>query len=147
MKRRDPCHGNRISNASMAAGIIETGNTQPGIRTLIIPSLVSKSVRNNKAISLMHYTGPKKVILPVVPTVKTTGISYKDACQSGHCKREEQTVAQQSVSGPRCNAVEWLQQSAIQELGCAQTCNNLHVRCSDAPPSHPDIILTTLSYM
>ncbi len=41
---------------------------------------LAKFVGNNRAIPLMHYTGPQKVIHPVVPTVKTSGISYKDVC-------------------------------------------------------------------
>ncbi len=43
-------------------------------------SKLAKSVGNNRAIPLMQYTGPKKVIPPLVPTVNTTGISYKDVC-------------------------------------------------------------------
>ena len=67
------------------AGIIETGRAHTGISTLIIPRLTSKqakSASNNRAIPLMHYTGPKKVIPPAVSrcNTSTTGINYTEVC-------------------------------------------------------------------
>ena len=62
------------------AGIIN-GNTQPGISTAIIPRLTSKqakSVGKNRAIPIIHYTGPKEVMPPAVPTRNITGISYTE---------------------------------------------------------------------
>ena len=51
------------------AGIIETGNSQPGISTTMIPRLTPKqvkSVNNSRAVPLIHYTGPKKVLPPAI---------------------------------------------------------------------------------
>ena len=64
------------------AGIIN-GSTQPRISTLIFPRLTSqqtKSVGKNRAITLIHYTDPKKVKPPAKPTQKTAEISYTEAC-------------------------------------------------------------------
>ena len=63
------------------AGIIETGSAQPGISTITIPHLTSKQAKtagSNRAIPLVHYTGPKKVMPHAVPICKTTGISYTE---------------------------------------------------------------------
>ena len=65
------------------AGIINS-STQPGISTLKFPRLTSiqaKSVGKNRAIQLVHYTGPKQVKPPAIPTHKMhAGINYTDAC-------------------------------------------------------------------
>ena len=64
------------------AGIINSSG-KPEMGTLIFPRLTSqqaKSVGKNRAVPLMHYTGPKKVNPPATPTQKTSGISYTEAC-------------------------------------------------------------------
>ena len=53
------------------AGIIEAGTAHTGITTLIIPRLTSNeaaTVGNNKAVQLMHYTGPSSSSLDSCPT-------------------------------------------------------------------------------
>ena len=137
------------------AGIIETGNTQPGVSTLIIPCLASKqakSVGNSKAVTIVHYTGPKKVTPPAVPTDKTTGISLKEI-----------RARQASLVAAQENDIQWLNslnqgQDAMEWNGFNNPLARIHgVPKSvstymfgpliDAPPSHPDTILTTLTYM
>ena len=47
------------------AGIVEAGGVHPGISSLVFLRLTAKqakSVGKGKAIPLMHYTGPKKII-------------------------------------------------------------------------------------
>ncbi len=137
------------------AGIIETGNIQPGIRTFIIPRLMSKkaiSVGNNSGIPLMHYTGPKKVRPPMVPTVQTTGSCYKDVCArlaSLVTANEKDTLWLNSLSQGQ-DALEWNdfnnQLSRSQGVLKPET-TYMFGPMIDAPPSHQDTILTTLSYI
>ena len=63
------------------AGIIETGGANLGFGSLAVPQLTrkeAKSIGENRAISLQHYTGPKKVLPPAVHTAKNIGLSYAD---------------------------------------------------------------------
>ncbi len=67
------------------AGIIESGSAQSGISTLTIPRLtykLAKSVGCNRAIPLLHYTGPKKVVPPAASIRRNTGISYTGMCST-----------------------------------------------------------------
>ena len=116
---------------------------------IMIPRLTPKqvkSVKNSRAVPLIHYTGPKKVLPPAV----SKNIEIRSVCstdQSGSCPKERCRVAQFPHEGARCNGVEWFQQLLSQESECSETCKHIHVWSIDAPPSHPDIILTTLTYM
>ena len=59
-------------------GIVE-GSIHSGISSLVIPHLTlnqAKSLDKNRAISITHYTGPKKVTIPAIPP-KTIGVSYR----------------------------------------------------------------------
>ena len=135
------------------AGIIETGSSQPGISTIMIPRLTPKqvkSVNNSRAVPLIHYTGPKKVLPPAIS--KNIEISYDEVC-----------ARQISLEAAQKKGVEWLNslmkgQDAMEWNGF----NNYLARSQnvlkpasiymfgpliDAPPSHPDTILTTLTYM
>ena len=129
------------------AGIIETGSSQPGISTLTIPRLTPKqvkSVNNSRAIPLIHYTGPKKV-------------------QSPKTLKSEVCARQISLEAAQKKDVKWLNslmkgQDAMEWNGfnnhLARSQNVLKPASIymfgpliDAPPSHPDTILTTLTYM
>ena len=132
------------------AGIIETGSSQLDISTLMIPRLTPKqvkSVNNSRAIPLIHHTGPKKVLPPAIS--KNIEINYDEVC-----------ARQISLEAAQKKDVEWLNslmkgQDAMewngfnnQESECSETCKHIHVGLLiDAPPSHPDTILTTLTYM
>ena len=127
------------------AGIIETGSSQPGISTIMIPRLTPKqvkSVNNSRAVPLIHYTGPKKVLPPAIS--KNIEISYDEVC-----------ARQISLEAAQKKDVEWLNslmkgQDAMEWNGF----NNYLARSQnvlkpasilymfgpliDAPPSHPD---------
>ena len=80
------------------AGIIETGSSQPGISTIMIPRLTPKqvkSVNNSRAVPLIHYTGPKKVLPPAIS--KNIEISYDEVC-----------ARQISLEAAQKKDVEWL---------------------------------------
>ena len=125
------------------AGIIETGNSQPGISTIMIPRLTPKqvkSVNNSRAVPLIHYTGPKKVLPPAIS--KNIEISYDEVC-----------ARQISLEAALKKDVEWLN-SLMKGQDAARSQNVLKPASIymfgpliDAPPSHPDTILTTLTYM
>ena len=89
------------------------GNTQPGISTLIFPRLTSqqaKSVGKNRAIPLVHYTGPKQVKPPAMLTHEMrTGIAYADVCArqaSLMAAQEADTLWLNSLS-EGIEAIEW----------------------------------------
>ena len=57
-------------------------------------------------------------------------------------------MAQFPHEGARCNGVEWFQQSLIQESEVLKPASiYMFGPLIDAPTSHPDTILTTLTYM
>ena len=137
------------------AGIIETCNTQHGISTLTFPRLTTKqckSVGNSRAIPLQHYTGLKKVIPPSVPADKHTGISYVDVCAqhaSLLAAQEKDTQWLNSLS-QRQDAMEWNgfnNQLSRNQGALKPTTFYMFGPLIDAPPSHPNTIFTTLTYM
>ena len=137
------------------AGIIETCNTQHGISTLTFPRLTTKqckSVGNSTAIPLQHYTGPKKVIPPSVPADKHTGISYVNVCAqhaSLLAAQEKDTQWLNSLSQGQ-DAMEWNgfnNQLSRNQGALKPTTFYMFGPLIDAPPSHPDTIFTTLTYM
>ena len=59
----------------------DVGSSPPALDKIVIPRLTSnqaKLVGKDKAVPLVHYTGPKKVKPPAMATI-TIGISYKQA--------------------------------------------------------------------
>ena len=136
------------------AGIIN-GNTQPDISTAIIPRLTSKqakSVGKNRAIPIIHYTGPKKVMPPAVPTRNITRISYTEVCA-----RQASLIAAQERDTEWLNSLSQGQEAMEWNGFNNQLSRNQGIRkpasvymfgpLIDAPPSHPLTILTTLTYM
>ncbi|MCG7883058.1 MAG: hypothetical protein JAY96_15870 [Candidatus Thiodiazotropha endolucinida] len=134
------------------AGIIEPGTAQlPGISTLVIPRLTSKQYKSSgdtRAIPLMHYTGPKKVIPPAVQPVS---ISYTDVCSQATSlttAQEKDTIWLNTLGQE--DAMEWngFNNEVSRTQGVLHPAN-MYVfgPLIDAPPSHPDTVLTTLTYM
>ena len=132
------------------------GNTQPGISTLIFPRLTSqqaKSVGKNRALPLVHCTGQKQVKPPAMLTYEMrTGIAYADVCArqaSLMAAQEADTLWLNSLS-EGIEAIEWNgfnnQLSRTQGIIKPAT-TYMFGPLIDAPPSHPDTILTTLIYM
>ena len=99
------------------------------LSTIMIPRLTPKqvkSVNNSRAVPLIHYTGPKKVLPPAI----SKNIEIRSVCstdQSGSCPKERCRVAQFPHEGARCNGVEWFQQLLSQESECSETCKHIHV--------------------
>ena len=134
------------------AGIIETGSAQLG--ALIIPRLTakqSKTVGNARAILLMHYTGPKKVTHPAV-TRQNIGLSFAEVCARRNSLETAQEKDTQWLNSLRQgqDAMEWngFNNQLSRSLGILKPgCIYMFGRLIDAPPSHPDTILTTLTYL
>lgn len=134
------------------AGIIESGTAQqPGVDTILIPRLTAKQLKNTggtTAITLMHYNGPKRVLPPAVPVAS---ISYHDVC----AQTTSLTSAQQKDMGwlnslKQEDPMEWngFNNEMARREGKAHPANRyMFGPLLDAPPSHPDTILTTLTYM
>ena len=137
------------------AGIIETGCANLGFSSLAVPRLTrkeAKSVGENRAILIQHYTGPKKVLPPAVHTAKNISLSYADLL----ARQVSLTLAQKKDT-------QWL--NSLNQGEDAMERNGFNNQISrsngvvkpattyvfgqliDAPPSHPDTIFTTLSYM
>ena len=134
------------------AGIIEPGTAMlPGISTLVIPRLTAKqykSVDDTRAIPLMHYTGAKKVI---PPEVRTASISYADVCaqKSSLVTAQEKDTNWLNSLGQE-DAMEWngFNNEVSRTEGVLYPANTyVFGPLIDAPPSHPDTVLTTLTYM
>ena len=134
------------------AGIIQPDTAQlPGLSTLVIPRLTAKqykSLDDTRAIPLMHYTGPRKVS---PPTVETFSISCIDVCaqnSSLEAAQEKDTNWLNSLSQE--DAMEWngFNNELSRKEGVLHPVN-MYVfgPLIDTPPSHPDTILTTLTYM
>ena len=127
-------------------GIIEPALAQlPGISTLVIPRLTTKQYKSNddtRAVPLMHYTGPKRVS----PPVKTVSITYAEVCaqHSSLVSAQEKDTQWLNSLGQK-DAMDWNGFNNEQILHPANT--YVFGPLIDAPPSHPDTILTTLTYM
>ncbi len=134
------------------AGIIN-GSTEPGISTLIFPRLTSvqaKSVGKNRAIQLVHYTGPKKAKPPAIPT--HAGISYTEVCawQASLVAAQEADTQWLNNLSQGQEAMEWngFNNQLSRTQGVLKPATTyMFGPLIDAPPSHPDTILTTLTCM
>ena len=132
------------------------GNTQPGISTLIFPWLTlqqAKYVGINRAIPLVHYTGPKQMKPPaMLMHEKHTEIAYADAIaqQVSIKAAQEADILWLNSQSEGTEAMEWNgfnnQLSRTQGILKPATTYTFDPFL-DAPPSHPDTILTTLTYM
>jgi len=137
------------------AGIIENGSAQPGMSTLLIPRLTSKQAKSagkNRDIPLIHYTGPKKVMPPRVPVDKNDGISYTELCarQASLVSAQEKDTQWLNSLSQGEDAMEWNgfnNQLSRSEGILRPATTYMFGPLLDAPPSHPDTILTTLTYM
>ena len=130
--------------------VVESENSEVGIMNLVIPRLcktVAQSVTPTQPIKLHHYTGPKKVDPPVISI--TSGIPYRDLC-----------AMEQSLKSAQHKDTKWLNtlsmewsgfnnQLAREEGSSSLKPGTVHLigHLIDAPPSHPDTVLTSLIYM
>ena len=132
----------------------DVGSSPPALDKIVIPRLTSnqaKLVGKDKAVPLVHYTGPKKVKPPAMATI-TTGISYKQA----HAQQRSLEAAQEkdvqwlNSLNQGEDAMEWngYNNHLARNQGTLKPANGyMFGPLIDAPPSHPDTILTTLLYM
>ena len=141
---RRETHAMATQFQSHPAGIIEFGSAQPGISTLTIPRLTSKQAKlvgRNRAIPLLHYTGPKKVSPPAASTSKTTGISYTDLCTrqaSLETAQEKDAQWLNSLSQGQ-DAMEWngFNNQLARSQGILKPASPyMFGPLIDAPPSH-----------
>ncbi len=130
------------------AGIIETGSFQPSFSSLIIPCLTPSLWAIT---GQFHFCTMLVVMPPAVPS-NTTGISYSDVCA-----RQASLLAAQEKDAQWLNnlrqgedAMEWNgfnNQIARSQGTLKPVSTYMFGPLIDAPPSHPDTILTTLTYM
>uniref|UniRef100_UPI00358E0907 uncharacterized protein n=1 Tax=Myxine glutinosa TaxID=7769 RepID=UPI00358E0907 len=135
------------------AGIIEKGSAELGVMNLVIPRLPRSvaQVHQAQSISLVHYTGPKKVNPPLI--LVSSGIPYTDVCaRNRSLASAEVRDAQWLNTLSSDQSIEWhgFNNQLARELGSPalkpQTVYLLG-HLIDAPPSHPDTVLTSLLYM
>ena len=135
--------------------IIEMGSAKPGVMSLVIPRLSRSTSRSlnlsaRRSIPLQHYTGPKKVNPPEVLMV--SGIPYSDVCAREESLSEAQLKDIQWLNSLSSDqSMEWYgfnNQLAREETSPLQPATvYLFGPLIDAPPSHPDTILTSMLYM
>ena len=140
---------------SHPAGILQTGRARPGQSSLVIPRLspsASKDHSSSGSLNLQHYTGPSKVLPPAVP--KNCVISFS-----------ELKARQKSLQAAVAKDVKWLNQlnnderpgiewngfntklARTSDVDKKPASTYLFGPLIDAPPSHPDTVLTSMSYM
>jgi hypothetical protein len=135
-------------------GIIETSCCEHEINDFIIPRLSTtqaKLLGKNKAIPLMHYSGPKKVKPPPVSNSSTIG-SYTDVCarQASRLAAQKKDMQWLNSLSHGQNSMEWngFNNQLARGNGILKPASTyMFGPLIDAPPSHPDTILTTLAYM
>ena len=139
-----------------SAGIIQIGSAQPGVMSLVIPRLLKTAARSlnistSRSIPLQHYMGPKKVNPPMIPM--TSGVSYADVCAREQSLNAAQLKDTQWLNSLRSDeSMEWYgfnNQLARQEAPSPSKAATVYLfgPLIDAPPSHPDTVLTSLLYM
>ena len=134
------------------AGMIEPALVQlPGISTLVIPRLTAEQFKSNddtRAVPLMHYTGSQRVS---PPAVKTVSIIYAEVCaQHSSLVSAQEKDTQWLNSLSQKDAMGWngFNNELSRTEGVLHPANTyVFGPLIDAPPSHPDTILTTLTYM
>ncbi len=134
--------------------MITENNSHPGISAIKIPRLAlnkGKSIRSLNTIPFLHYSGPKKVLPPLIQP-RHIGVSYSEVCAQ-HARLEAAQVKD----------VKWLNNLSKEDDAMEWNGFNKNLSKSvdnikpatvymigpliDAPSSHPDTILTTITYM
>lgn len=136
------------------AGIVEAQSAHHGFNELTIPRIANQKTKSDgrdKVLPLLHYTGPKKILPPEIPR-QATGISYAEVCA-----RKTSLLTAQAKDAEWLNslsqgpdAMEWngFNNNLAKSEGILKpACTYMFGPLIDAPPSHPDTILTTLTYM
>lgn len=104
----------------------------------------------NRSVILLHYTGPKKVNPPAL--AMTSGITYTDVCAREESLAQAQLKdAQWLNSLSSDNSMEWSGYNcklARDQVPSATKPATVYLfgPLVDAPPAHPDTVLTTLVY-
>lgn len=135
--------------------ITESSNAQPAISDLVIPRLTSRQVKflkRDKAIPLLHYSGTKNVKPPTIPSSRTSGLSYTESCarQASLIAAQDKDMQWLNTLNHGPDAMEWngFNNQLARSTGILKSASiYMFGPLIDAPPSHPDTILTTLTYM
>ena len=139
---------------SHPAGILQTGRAHPGQSTLVIPRLSTSTSKDYSALGtlqLEHYNGPTKVLPPAVP--KNCGIPYSElrARQNSLDTAETKEVMWLNQLNNESPGMEWSGFNAMiartSDVDKKPASTYLFGPVIDAPPSHPDTVLTSLTYM
>ena len=145
---------------SHPAGIIETGTARPGISSLIIPRIKKQESARQQtnvdttAIKLLHYTGKKQMDPPAlsVPSVAYTDVCAMQTTLNSAQEKDMQWLNTLFLSTPEDTPMEWsgfnscLARSQTPPVPKSAT-TYLFGPLIDAPPAHPDTVLTSLVYM
>ena len=165
--RSTPPNGRRNTHAmahefqqSHPCGIVEAGCARPSVSSLSIPRLrkantARSTEAGNSGLVLLHYTGKKHVNPPAVPLV-TSGPSYEDVeCTTLSLSRAQETDTQwlnslflSSALNPPMEWGGFNSQLAQQSTGCTKRGPSMHLfgPLINAPPAHPDTVLTSDVY-
>lgn len=136
------------------ATVCNNDKSQPTVSNIVIPRLAPKYIKssnNTSTIPFLHYTGPKKVIPPVLPS-RNVGVDFDEVCAQ-HASLEaaqEKDVKWLNALMMENEAMEWngFNNDLSRSLGIIKPATNyMFGPLIDAPPSHPDTIITTLTYM
>lgn len=139
---------------SHPAGILHTGRARPGESKLVIPRLnisASKREISSGSLPLQHYNGPTKVLPPASP--KNIGIPYteiKARQKSLEIAHEKDIRWLNQIYSGEPPGMEWsgfnkkIARTSDADEKPAST--YLFGPVVDAPPSHPDTVLTSMCY-
>ncbi len=140
---------------SHPAGILHTGRTHPGESKLVIPCLnisACKQEISSGSLPLQHYNGPTKVLPPASP--KNIGIPYtevKARMKSLDIAHEKDIRWLNQIYSGEPPGMEWSGfNTKIARMSDAEekpASTYLFGPVVDAPPSHPDTVLTSMCYM
>lgn len=140
---------------SHPAGTLHTGRARPGETKLVIPRLnisMNRQEISQGSLPLQHYNGPTKVIPPAFP--KNVGIPYteiKARMKSINSAYEKEIRWLNQIYNNEQPGMEWSGfNTSIARMSGAEekpASTYLFGPVVDAPPSHPDTILTSMCYM
>ena len=151
--RRDT-HAMAIEFQQHPSGVLECGSAKAGLLNLTIPRLCKREVASfrlgSKSVVMERYTGPNKVNPPVV--ICRSGPPFTDVCALQGSLERAQVVDTQWLNSliHDPNPIEWGgYNAALARVECSPKPATTYMfgHLIDAPPSHPDTVLTTLSYL
>ena len=150
---RRETHAMAIEFQQHPSGVLECGSAKAGLLNLTIPRLCKGEVASlwfgSKSVVMARYTGPKKVNHSLVAC--RPGPPFTDVCALQGGLERAQVVDTQWLNSllHEPSPIEWGgYNAALAKVECSPKPPTTYIfgPLIDAPPSHPDTVLTTLSY-